>query len=53
MDHIWFNKSEVQLWIPKNHKVGSIYECPKLIKERLFRFHFVDNVRWQTLPFAP
>ena len=25
MDHIWFNKSEVQLWIPKNHKVGSIY----------------------------
>ena len=53
MDHIWFNKKEVQLWIPKNHKVGSIYECPKLIKERLFRFHFVDNVRGQTLPFAP
>ena len=53
MDHIWFNKNEVQLWIPKNHKVGSIYECPKLIKERLFRFHFVDNVRGQTLPFAP
>ena len=53
MDHIWFNKNEVQLWIPKNYKVGSIYECPKLIKERLFRFHFVDNVRGQTLPFAP
>ena len=52
MDHIWFNKKEVQLWIPKNHKVGSIYECPKLIKERLFRFHFVDNVRGQTSPFA-
>ena len=52
MDHIWFNKNEVQLWVPKNYKVGSIYECPKLIKERLFRFHFVDNVRGQTLPFA-
>ena len=33
--------------------VGSIQECPELIKERLFRFHFVDNVRGQTLPFAP
>ena len=38
MDHIWFNKKEVQLWIPKNHKVGSIYECPKLIKKDYLDF---------------
>ena len=53
MDHIWFNKEEALLWLPKDQVVGSIQECPELIKERLFRFHFVDNVRGQTLPFAP
>ena len=52
MDYIWFNRKEALLWLPKDHVVGSIQECPELIKERLFRFHFVDNVRGQTLPFA-
>ena len=53
MDYIWFNKSEAKNWIPKNHVKGEAIECPSIIKDRLFRFHLVDNVRGQTLPFAP
>ena len=53
IDYIWFNKSEAKKWIPKNYKKGETIECPKIIKDRLFRFHLVDNVRGQTLPFAP
>lgn len=53
MDHIWFNNAEANLWLPNKYEVGHSYECPKIIKDRLFRFHLVDNVRGQTLPFAP
>ena len=53
MDHVWFNEKESYLWIPESRKIGTIHKCPKIIKDRLFRFHFVDNVRGQTLPFAP
>jgi len=53
MDYIWFSKEESKLWIPKSKIIGSIQECPEILKERLFRFHLVDNVRGQTLPFAP
>ena len=53
MDHIWFSKDESNLWIPKSKNIGTVHNCPKIIKDRLFRFHLVDNVRGQTLPFAP
>ena len=53
MDHVWFSEQESYLWIPIIKNIGAIYECPKIIKDRLFRFHLVDNVRGQTLPFAP
>ena len=53
MDHVWFNKEESYLWVPESRKIGTIHKCPKIIRDRLFRFHFVDNVRGQTLPFAP
>ena len=52
MDHVWFSEQESHLWIPKLKNIGTIHECPKIIKDRLFRFHLVDNVRGQTLPFA-
>ena len=53
MDHIWFSKDEMALWLPEQYDIGTIHECPQIIKDRLFRFHMVDNVRGQTLPFAP
>ena len=53
MDYIWLNKAEAKQWVPQKIKEGEIQECPAIIKDRLFRFHLVDNVRGQTLPFAP
>lgn len=53
MDHVWFSKDETKLWLPEKHAIGEVQECSKILKDRLFRFHLVDNVRGQTLPFAP
>ena len=53
IDHIWFNKDETRFWLPENPKKGDLYVLPDIIINRLFCFHFVDNVRGQTLPFAP
>ena len=52
MDHVWFSKDEMNLWLPDKYDIGTTHECPQVIKDRLFRFHLVDNVRGQTLPFA-
>ena len=52
MDHVWFSKDELEMWVPDIIKTGQKHELPKIIKDRLFRFHLVDNVRGQTLPFA-
>ena len=53
IDHVWFNHDEARSWLPDNPKKGQVYQLPKNIKDRLFQFHMVDNVRGQTLPFAP
>ena len=53
LDHVWFSKSEARLWLPDNPQVGDIYQLPDHLANRLFCFHLVDNVRGQTLPFAP
>ena len=53
MDHVWFSKDEARLWLPNDPKEGDTYQLPNILKDRLFRFHMVDNVRGQTLPFAP
>lgn len=52
MDHVWFSSIEKMEWLPKEPNIGDIYTVPKNISDRLFRFHLVDNVRGQTLPFA-
>ena len=53
MDHVWIHESEVASLIPEEPKVGMVYSVPEFFKNRLFCFHLVDNVRGQTLPFAP
>ena len=52
IDYVWFSYEEAQLWIPHNLQIGNVYQIPDLIKNRLFQYHFVDNVIGQTLPFA-
>ena len=39
MDHVWFSKEEIRLWLPEKHVVGESHECPQILKDRLFRFH--------------
>ena len=53
MDHVWFSKSEARQWLPDDPKEGDVYDLPDHLANRLFCFHVVDNVRGQTLPFAP
>lgn len=51
-DHVWFTRKEARGWLPANPAVGDEHVVSRLITERLARFHLVDNVRGQTLPFA-
>ena len=52
-DHVWFTAEEARGWLPTELAVGATVDLPDVILQRLARFHFVDNVRGQTLPFAP
>lgn len=52
-DHAWFTAAEARGWLGTDPKPGDKHTVSKAIVERLARFHLVDNVRGQTLPFAP
>ncbi len=53
LDHVWFSKAEARQWLSHDPREGDTYSPPVELAHRLFRFHLVDNVRGQTLPFAP
>ncbi len=53
LDHVWFSKTEARQWLTADPRDGETYPLPEELTNRLFRFHLVDNVRGQTLPFAP
>ena len=50
-DYAWFARDEVAAWVPERVDVGDTLELP-LLARRLARFHLVDNVRGQTIPYA-
>lgn len=52
-DHVWLRADEARGWLDADPKPGDVHTVSKLITERLSCFHLVDNVRGQTLPFAP
>ncbi len=52
-DHVWFSAEEARGWIGERLELSLEHEVPKTIVDRLAGFHLVDNVRGQTLPFAP
>lgn len=51
-DHAWFSRAEARAWLPAESAPGAAHELPTELTNRLARFHLVDNVRGQTLPFA-
>ncbi len=53
MDHSWFTQAEARRWLSDNPQKGDFFELPEELANRLFCFHLVDNVRGQSLPFAP
>lgn len=54
-DHAWFSAEEARAWLPADDALrpGATHALPPALALRLARLHLVDNVRGQTLPFAP
>jgi hypothetical protein len=50
-DFAWFTKHEARQFLPSEIEPGLTREVPRVLVERLARFHFLDNVRGQTPPF--
>ena len=50
-DFAWFARAELEAELPADAAVGDVVELPG-VALRLARFHLVDNVRGQTLPYA-
>ena len=51
IDHVWIKKDEMLAMVPDNPSRGQLIPMPKVIAERLARFHMIDSVRGQTNPF--
>ncbi len=47
-DHIWFSADEARQWLPAVLDNPARFALPRLVVERLARFHFVDAVKGQT-----
>lgn len=52
-DYAWFSPREARGFLPPEPEAGAVWEVPESLTRRLARFHVVDNVIGQTLPFAP
>ena len=52
-DHVWFTRDEASMWLPEERIVGARHTVPQEIGRRLARLHLVDDVRGQTIPYAP
>ncbi|MDJ0975675.1 MAG: hypothetical protein QNJ98_14530 [Planctomycetota bacterium] len=52
-DHAWFTAEEARGWLGADPQPGDTHTVSRVIVDRLACFHLVDNVRGQTLPFAP
>jgi len=50
-DYVWFTAEEVRAFMPRDPEPGDRWDLPEAAS-RLARFHLVDNVRGQTLPYA-
>lgn len=53
VDQAWFSAEEARRWLPADVAAGAEHVVPEVLLRRLACFHLVDNVRGQTLPYAP
>jgi hypothetical protein len=52
-DHAWFSAEEMPGWLPASLEPGAGGAVSDTVVARLAGYHLVDNVRGQTIPFAP
>jgi hypothetical protein len=52
-DHAWFSRQEARMFLPHKIEVGARVNLPDVLAQRFGQFHLVDNVKGQTLPYAP
>jgi hypothetical protein len=50
-DYLWYRKAEARSFLAAEIAPGAVHEVPRPLVDRLVRFHFVDNVRGQTLAY--
>jgi len=51
LDHVWISKEEMLSMVPDNPSKGQLVPIPKVIAERIARFHLLDSVRGESRPF--
>lgn len=51
-DRAWFSRDEVDGMLPPDPQPGQQFALP-LLAQRLARFHLTDDVRGQSIPYAP
>jgi len=44
-DFAWYRKEEARRFLPSTPKSGDVHSVPRLLVERLARYHFTDTVR--------
>jgi hypothetical protein len=52
LDYVWLTQYESRFLAPEALVAGAERIVPRVLVERLARFHFVDSVRGETRPFA-
>ena len=50
-DYAWFRRIEARAFLPEEIARGATHTVPEALVARIARFHLVDNVRGQTLPY--
>ncbi|GJM20716.1 MAG: hypothetical protein DHS20C15_06310 [Planctomycetota bacterium] len=53
VDFAWFSAEEARSLLPVKPRVGATQRAPREMLVRFAALHLVDNVRGQTIPFAP
>lgn len=52
-DYAWFTADEARQLLAARVARGAAHEVPQALVARLARFHLLDNVRGQTIPYGP
>ncbi len=52
-DHLWLTEAEWKALVPADPKQGSTADIPAAVRERILRFHLIDNTRGEPPMWHP